>query len=207
MRQLRRIKKQQERFKLTNTEYRLSLVLAKVIVVILAVFVYFLRFIFIALFKSKRWLYRFSIAILITYSALNTLNTVVYAPKSEAMSLEADTNIEYSQEERIENYVITIFGKDAKMAIAIHKGECSPFNKTYPKCGPYITSKEYSCGIFQINLKAHWNKVPVGNTFEEKCKFLEDPFNNTLVAYKIFQDSNWYPWSAFTSNKYKMYLK
>lgn len=109
----------------------------------------------------------------------------------------------------IEDYIRTIFGKDAQIAIAISHGECNPANATYPKCQLH-TSVENSIGIFQINIqsdtaKIHWARIP-GKTLEEKKKWLEDPYNNTLMAYWIFTKSDWYPWTAFTSGAYQKYL-
>ena len=101
----------------------------------------------------------------------------------------------------INSYMRSIFGSDYRVAHAIQQVECNSKNPNYPHC-TYITTREYSCGIFQINLKAHWNKVPEGRTFEEKCAFLNDPFNNILVTKSIFSDSGFYPWAGFTSKRY-----
>ena len=114
-----------------------------------------------------------------------------------------------SEHEAIDDYIRTIFGKDAKVAIAVNRVECNPKNKQYPSC-VYHTEYEYSVGIFQINLynKSHWihaKKVP-GNTMEEKVEWLKNPFNNTLIAYKIFTDSGFGPWSGFTSGRYLDHL-
>jgi len=114
-------------------------------------------------------------------------------------------------QKEIESYVKTIFGKDAKVAIAVSHHECSPSNRSYPAC-VNKSDIEHSIGLFQINLynKKHWihaQKVP-GKTMEEKIEWLSDPFNNTLVAYKIFKDWNGFEaWTAYTSNAYLISLK
>lgn len=108
-------------------------------------------------------------------------------------------------QEEIEGYIKKIFHGEARVAIAVQHVECNPKNKAYPKC-IYKTEREYSCGIFQINLKAHWDKVPEGNTFEEKCEYLNNPYNNVLIAKSIYSDSNWYPWAGYTSNRYLAHL-
>lgn len=105
----------------------------------------------------------------------------------------------------IESYIKTIFGRDAKTAIAISHNECNPANKRYPKCNLH-TSVENSVGLFQINIesattKVHWSRIP-GDTLVEKKEWLENPYNNTLLAYWIFQTSGWGPWSAYTSGRY-----
>lgn len=109
------------------------------------------------------------------------------------------------ESEAIDNYIRTIFGKDAKVAIAVNRVECNPKNKQYPAC-VYHTEHEYSVGIFQINLynAKHWihaKKVP-GETMEQKIEWLKNPYNNTLIAYKIFTDSGFEPWSGYTSGRY-----
>lgn len=130
--------------------------------------------------------------------------------KSENKSLEAQipqTHIPTQKE--IEDYVKVIFGKNAKVAIAVSHHECNPKNKQYPKCVA-LSDKEYSIGVFQINLKnkthlIHASKVP-GKTLEEKAEKLKDPYINTLVAYKIFSDSGFNPWTAYTNESYKQSL-
>lgn len=111
----------------------------------------------------------------------------------------------YTQKE-IEDYIRVIFGKDADVAIAVSRHECSPKNPQYPGC---IASSpvEYSVGIFQINLKnathfIHAQKVP-GKTMEEKIENLKDPFINTLIAKSIYSDQNGFgAWSAYTNHSY-----
>ena len=114
------------------------------------------------------------------------------------------TPTEYTQEE-IEKYVKTIFGKDSKVAIAISHNECNPANKRYPKCN-LKSHVENSVGLFQINIesataKVHWARIP-NDTLEEKKEWLENPYNNTLLAYWIFKTSGWNPWSAYTNGNY-----
>jgi hypothetical protein len=109
------------------------------------------------------------------------------------------------QQEEIDAYIRTIFGKDAKVAIAVNRVECNPKNKAYPRC-VYHTEHEYSVGIFQINLfnkshAIHAAKVP-GKTMDDKIESLKDPFINTLVAHKIFTDSGFQPWAGYTSGRY-----
>ena len=108
--------------------------------------------------------------------------------------------------ESIEKYVRTIFGKDSKVAIAVSHNECNPRNRLYPTCHETITNKEYSVGIFQINIKSeyakvHYDRIP-GGTLEEKIEWLKDPYNNTLFAYWIFKTSGWNPWTAYTNGSY-----
>lgn len=110
-----------------------------------------------------------------------------------------------AEQEKIEAYIKTIFGNQGRVAIAVSRNECGPTNKTYPGC-VYHTPAEYSVGIFQINLynSSHWihaKKVP-GDTMEQKAEWLKNPYHNTLIAYKIYTDSGFNPWSAYTSNRY-----
>lgn len=112
--------------------------------------------------------------------------------------------------EKIDAYIDTIFGKkDGRIMRAINRVECNPANNAYPEC-VYHTEHEYSVGIFQINLynSKHWihaQKV-MGETMEEKIENLKDPYINTLIAYKIFTDSSFYPWAGYTSGRYEAHL-
>lgn len=134
-------------------------------------------------------------------------STLIVKP---AIAQEATPSAEVRHtQEAIEAYIKKIFTKDAKVAIAVSHGECNPANKTYPACHAK-SSIEHSVGIFQINLynKDHWvhaGRIP-GETMEEKIKWLEDPYNNTLYAYWIYSTSGWNPWSAYTNGGYKKYL-
>lgn len=97
------------------------------------------------------------------------------------------------------------------LAVAVAKAECQGLR---PDC-TNITEREYSIGMFQINLaegygKGKWihaGKVP-GRTIEEKAEWLKDPRNNTIMA-KIIKDQNgsWKPWSAYTSKRYLEHLE
>lgn len=136
------------------------------------------------------------------------LEVTVITP-APAETNETEVSASGSQQEQIDNYIKTIFGKDATVAIAVQRVECNPQNKQYPKC-VYHTEHEYSVGIFQINLynSSHWihaKKVP-GETMEEKVEWLKNPYHNTLIAYKIFTDSGFNPWSGFTSGRYEAHL-
>jgi len=124
----------------------------------------------------------------------------------KARIAQIDAKTPKPTQEEIEAYVKTIFGRDGKVAIAVSHHECSPANGSYPACVA-LTDREYSIGLFQINLKnsthvIHAAKVP-GNSIEEKVEKLKDPFINTLIAYKIFKDSNgFHPWSAYKNLSY-----
>lgn len=110
-----------------------------------------------------------------------------------------------TEQREIEAYIKTIFGKDAKVAIAISHKECNPINKAYPEC-VLSTEREHSVGVFQINIqshtaKVHADKIP-GDTLQEKETWLKNPKNNTLMAYWIFEKSGFNPWSTFKNGSY-----
>lgn len=114
-------------------------------------------------------------------------------------------------QKEIDQYIKTIFGKDYKTAIAIQRAECNPKNKQYPYCRN-ISGIEHSIGVFQINIMRHhdgkhihWDKIP-GDNLEQKEHFLSDPLNNVLIAYKIYQDSGFEAWSAYTNGAYLQQL-
>lgn len=125
--------------------------------------------------------------------------SILHATESAELINETDT------QEEIEKYIRTIFGRDAKTAIAVSRNECGPTNKYYPSC-QFKTAHENSIGLFQINLKSeyakvHYDRVP-GETLDDKIEWLKDPHNNVLMAYWIYSHSGWFPWTAFTSGNY-----
>lgn len=50
-------------------------------------------------------------------------------------------------------------------------------------------------GIGQINLKAHWDKIP-GQTREDKISWLLIPSNNLRLAYSLYLAQSWSPWRS-----------
>lgn len=68
------------------------------------------------------------------------------------------------------------------------------------------TAHNYCCyGIAQINLKAHWSKIP-GSTKAEKIQSLYNVDTNLKIAWQIFKESGWSPWAAYTNGSYRKYL-
>lgn len=132
--------------------------------------------------------------------------TAIYITPTPTVAPVVDPSAkDHPSKQEIEDYVRTIFGKDARVAIAVSHNECNPRHPHYPACVLH-TDAEYSVGIFQINLynKSHWihaQKVP-GKTMEEKIEWLKDPYHNTLIAFKIFKDSGFHPWTAYSSGNY-----
>jgi len=124
--------------------------------------------------------------------------TEVLIPKSNSVSKD---------QEEIEAYMKTIFGKDFRVARAVSHNECNPANAKYPACILH-SDVEYSVGLFQINLYnskqwIHAGRIP-GKTMEEKVQWLKDPYNNILYAYWLFKASNnsWNAWTAYSSGNY-----
>lgn len=110
-----------------------------------------------------------------------------------------------SEREQIEAYIKTIFGKNAEMAINVTHHECSPQNAQYPGCVKK-DNIEWSCGIWQINLRdpktmklIHAAKVE-GSTLEEKCENLKNPYTATLIAHFIYSHQGFCPWSWYKAN-------
>jgi len=132
-------------------------------------------------------------------------STITPTPTESTPSITPAPTIMPEKQKDIENYMRTIFGSDARVAVAISHNECNPSNAKYPECVLY-TSAEYSVGVFQINLYnakqwIHAGRVP-GKTMEEKVEWLKNPYNNTLYAYWVFKTSGWDPWTAYTSGNY-----
>lgn len=83
-----------------------------------------------------------------------------------------------------------MFGKDAKMALAISQAE----NGTR-QCDRVGVTKDI--GIFQIAPQFHYNKV-------QSIEDLKDCLINIKVAKQIYDASGWNAWSVY---KNKSYLK
>jgi hypothetical protein len=107
------------------------------------------------------------------------------------------------EQKEIESYIKTVFGKQARTAIAVAKGECRGLR---PEC-KLVTPREHSVCFFQVNLKAHADKVP-GRTLAEKEKWLtSDHRHCTLIAKLIYDHAGGFgPWSAFTNGAYREHL-
>ena len=73
-------------YKLKSWEYRLALIIAKFLVVLIAIVVYWFRLLFIVLYKSKRAIYKLGLLILAVYIPLAALPIIqlAYAPKAHA---------------------------------------------------------------------------------------------------------------------------
>lgn len=113
------------------------------------------------------------------------------------------TPVDNSDEQKeIEDYIKTIFPRNWKMAIQVQHHECSPQHRLYPKCIKN-DEVEYSCSIWQINLRYHAPKVP-GGTLEEKCDNLVNDYKlATLIAHKIYSDSDgFWPWTWYKKAGY-----
>lgn len=102
-----------------------------------------------------------------------------------------------------------IFGKDARVALAVAKAE-SGLTPTRENKSPV----ECSIGLYQINLAkdycngkwVHAGKVP-GATMEEKIEWLKVPENNIRMAKKIHGASGFRPWSVFTNRSYLKHIE
>ena len=93
----------------------------------------------------------------------------------------------------IDAYITKVFGKDAKIAIAISKAEnrgriCSLASKPN-------TNGTIDYGLFQIN---GVHKYPLEQV--KDCK------NNINLAYRIYKSSGFQAWSTYKSKVYKRYL-
>ncbi len=127
------------------------------------------------------------------------------SPLAEAVDAkEATTVITPTQLKNIkaEESIYLIFGEEAKLALAVAKGECQGLK---PDCRN-VTVREHSVCFFQVNIKAHYNKIP-GKNYEEKETWLSDPMNCSIMS-KIIKDASksWSPWTSFTSGAYKKFL-
>jgi hypothetical protein len=60
-------------------------------------------------------------------------------------------------------------------------------------------------GLMQINLAAHYSKIP-GSTTDEKIQWLFNPYNNISLAKQLYDGSGWSSWNGFTSGSYQQFL-
>lgn len=140
-------------------------------------------------------------------------NTHLIRPQVEVLAIEPQPTptLIPSRQEELENlkkYLKTVFGKEWKVAFGVAQSECNSSRPEWPKC-KLSWRKEHSIGWFQINLaqeeglgaKVHWDKVP-GKTLREKEEWLENPYNSVLIAKFIYDQSGFYPWTAYTNNNY-----
>ena len=91
----------------------------------------------------------------------------------------------------VEAKIRRVFGKDARMALAVSQAE----NGTRECAKKGYTSNDW--GIFQIN-EVHLHRW----TIEQ----LKDCTQNVLIAYEIFKSSGWHPWVAYQNKSYLRFL-
>ena len=131
------------------------------------------------------------------WQGLQTQNKVVLANENPTYF---EPIVLYQENPSPEDLIREFFGDDWHIALAIAKAEST---MRADKC--HIDEREYSCGLFQINLRAHYKKVP-GTGFEEKAEWLKIPENNIKMAKKLYDKSGWWPWSVYKNGSYELYL-
>lgn len=162
--------------KLTNSEQKFALVLAKFITVILFIFIYWFRLLFRVLYLSKRAIYKLAIVILITWSALNALQMIAYSP-------QADAQFAYtSQNEQIISYIHQRFGSNAEDMLKILGCENHRLN---PNAQNWNSDGTIDTGVMQVN---SIHGVPQ--------EYLFDWHTNVDVGYQIFKDSGFGAWTC-----------
>lgn len=113
---------------------------------------------------------------------------------SQRVDVERTVTTKY---ENVEQAIVREFKEDSRMARAIFKSESGLDPKASSNTGDY--------GICQINLRAHWGKIP-GDSREQKIEWLENFQNNLKLCKKIKDSSGWYPWTDFKNGKYKVFI-
>lgn len=170
--------------------------IALFITLILAILFYSLRIIFKFLFKSKMWMYRFSLSLTVLWLFIGALNITVYAPKAEAVVNGINYQKHTSEYDQIHSYIEETFGQYSNKAFIVLQGEgCSEnkglnptaINRNWSKVQGVYSSSDY--GIFQIN--DHWQGVTNTN-------FLFDYKTNINMAWVIFRNSgyNFHLWTC-----------
>ena len=100
----------------------------------------------------------------------------------------------------VEKTICEKFGKDCKMALAISQAEngtreCARIAYNKHKDGKVSSD----IGIFQINYESHKNKANIHELTD--CK------TNIEIAYQIYKQSGWTPWTTYNTGAYKKFLK
>lgn len=161
--------------RLKNWEYQLVLVIAKVLVVIIAL----VGLVFKVIYKFKRYIYKIALVILITYSSLNALQTIAYAPKANASQYQY-SNKPQMEHELIVNEIYNVFGKDAPKAFKLLNCENKRLNPNAINDNTVWGGVGRDYSIFQIN--DTWQRV--------QPKFLLNWRVNILVAKQIYDESH-----------------
>jgi len=138
--------------------------------------------------------------------------------KKEVEEVKYVSDFEYKERQQLiaelKVQMKAVFGSEWRIAYAVAEAECNSRRVEWPKC-KLSWEKEHSIGWFQINIaqeegygkKVHWDKIP-GQTLEQKEAWLNDPFNNIIMANVIKERSNGFTdWTAFTNGNYKAQLE
>ena len=101
---------------------------------------------------------------------------------------ETIAELQTSPEERLQAQIRKTFGPAGETAILVSEAESgmTPNRISYTGC---------CYGLFQINVDAHFNRVP-GSTREAKAAWLTVPENNLIIAKQIYDEQGWGPWDV-----------
>ncbi len=130
----------------------------------------------------------------------NLPNTPVYTCRVSAVALDFPVEaVKIEKKEITDGEILDEINKydwNFKQVIAIAKCE-SNFDTD-------VISKTGDVGFLQINLAAHWDKIP-GETMDDKVLWLQDFKNNVKIAYDIYHEAGdkFNPWVCFTKGIYK----
>lgn len=108
--------------------------------------------------------------------------------------VKSQSQLANPKKEEILAYIEELWGTEAKRAKEIFYCE-SGFQEK-------VISRTSDVGVAQINLAAHWTKIP-GRTRQEKIAWLQDYRNNLNFAYALWKRAGWQPWVCSRIKKYK----
>src|SRR5436853_4523898 len=103
----------------------------------------------------------------------------------------------------VTHYLFSTFGNQGQVAYAVAQAESSLDEHAVSPTGDY--------GLMQINLSAHWDKIP-GRSADERIQWLFNAYNNINYAKYLYDDSlsrtgcGFCPWNAYTNGSYWRYL-
>lgn len=102
-----------------------------------------------------------------------------------------------TQYEDVKQAIVREFKEDSPTMLAICFAESG--------LRPDAESNTGDIGSCQINLKAHWDKIPVEGR-EAKIAWLKNFQNNVKLAKRIKDSSGYWPWTVYKTGAYLAHL-
>lgn len=169
--------------KLTNREQEIALIIAKGIVIILAIFTYALRLVFKTLYRVKKWLWRASLFTLILYSAFNAVTTITYAPY-------ADASKNFKTDFTVKEIVLSMgryeFGSNQVESLDNLLSHESGFNPNV------VNRSSGACGLFQALPCSKVESMSLEDQIQFGFNYIKARYGTPNNAWAFWQRNNYY---------------